>query len=143
MLKLSVGVRQRPHCPNTDKTYLCRTPYLEGCNKVVIHTMAFNQYNLFDNKRLIQDTFSPSKQTRNTLETSRACRIRVGVDRIPGMLARETLQRKTVSWNLPAFFGLGTFATSQRNLDSPLDSQPRSVRLEGSRQRTIEDMRSP
>ena len=101
-----------------------------------------NKYNLFDSKLPLKDTFSASKPMRNTIESSRACRIRVGVDRSPGTLERETLQRKTVSWDLPDFFGLGVNATSQRSVDSPLDSQPRSVRLEGSRQPTIKDMRS-
>ena len=101
-----------------------------------------NKYNLFDSQLPLKHTFSKSKQTRNTLETRRACNAIVGVDRRYGMLERETLQRKTVSWDLPDFFGLGVNATSQRSVDSPLDSQPRSVRLEGSRQPTIKGMRS-
>ena len=94
-------------------------------------------------RALIKHTFSKSKQTRNTLETSGPCSAMIGVNRSHGMLERETLQRKTVSWDLPDFFGLGVNATSQRSVDSPLDSQPRSVRLEGSRQPTIKGMRSP
>jgi len=89
--------------------------------------MANDQYNPFDSQPLLRPTFSSSKRTRNILERARSCRAGVGVDRTLGMLGRETLQRKTVSWDLPDFFGLGVNATSQRSVDSPLENSHEPV----------------
>ena len=71
------------------------------------------------------------------------------VDRNHSMSGRETLRRKTASWELPDFFGLGenfapfgANATSQRSVGSPLENDHDLLDSTIDAD-TIEGMRSP